>query len=305
MGFAWGLVTPSLVALVGLAVFPLIYLLRISFMNYQMLSVAPPTFIGLGNYIHLFKDPTFWHTLLVTFAFALEMLCFELPVGLLLALLIKGLRRHQQVWVTLLLIPTIISPSVASFQWVQIFDYHFGPLNYLLHLVHIPPSTWTADPRMALPALLVVDFWQWTPFMILLLYAGLQSLPAPVLEAARVDGSTPGQVLWNVILPLLRPVMAVAVILRLIAVFKLFDIVYVMTSGGPGIATETLAMYTYLQAFTYFNMGYAAAIAFVQLVIITILAKLVLGYFGREGLYASRAASASEASLALSAGVET
>ena len=133
-------------------------------------------------------------------------------------------------------------PRLPAFQWVQLFNYQFGPINYLLGLLHLPQPTWTADPALALPCLIFVDFWQWTPFMTLLLFAGLRSLPSSVIDAARVDGSTGWQIVWRIYLPLLRPVIGIAVILRVLMAFKLFDIIYVLTDGGPGTVTENLGL---------------------------------------------------------------
>ncbi len=274
--FGWWLLLPALAVLAANSVFPLLYAVRVSVESYQMLIPVPARFVGLANYAQALHDPLVWHSLEVTLWFVAGVIAFQFPAGLGLALLLHRLPRHQELVATLLLIPTIVSASVVGFQWAQLYNYEFGPLNYLLGLLHLGQPTWTADPHLALPALMFVDFWEWTPFMTLLLFAGLRSLPPQVVEAARVDGSTPGQVVWRVFLPLLRPVVGIALILRIIMAFKLFDIVYVLTAGGPGIATENLAFYTYIQGFRYFNMGYASALSILQLVLITILAKILL-----------------------------
>ncbi len=274
--YPWGLLLPALVLLLALSIVPLIYLLVASFTNYQLLIAAPLRFVGLANYAQLIHDALFWHGLLLTLEFALEVVVVELPVALLVALALFKMHRHAHTVATLLLIPTIISPMVASFQWIQLFNYQFGPVNYLLARLHLGHPLWTASPVTAMPSLLIVDFWEWTPFMILLLFAGLQSLPRSALEAARVDGSTYWQSVRNVVIPLLRPVILVAVILRLVSVFKLFDTVYAVTGGGPGVATENLAFYMYQQAFQYFNISYSGALAMVEIVAVSLLAAGVL-----------------------------
>jgi multiple sugar transport system permease protein len=274
--FGWWLVAPALAVLTLNSVFPLLYALRVSVESYQMLIPVPPRFIGAANYAQVLRDPLFWHSLGVTLWFVGGVVVFQFPAGFGLALLLHRLPRFQEFFATLLLIPTIVSASVVGFQWAQLYNYQFGPVNYLLALLHLGRPTWTADPRLALPALLFVDFWEWTPFMTLLLFAGLRSLPAHVVEAARVDGSTAWQVVWRIYLPLLRPVIGIALILRVILAFKLFDIIYVLTAGGPGIATESLAFFTYIQGFRYFNMGYASALSILQLILITLLAKALL-----------------------------
>jgi len=258
------------------SIFPLIYAVTVAFQSYQVLIPVPHRFIGLRNFEKIFSDDLFWSSLGVTAWFIAGVVLLQFPVGFGLAVLLQRLRRHQDLLVTLLLVPTIISTSVAGFQWVQLFNYQFGPINYLLGLLHLPQPTWTADPTLALPCLVFVDFWQWTPFMTLLLFAGLRSLPSTVVDAARIDGSTGWQLVWRIYLPLLRPVIGIAIILRVLMAFKLFDVIYVLTAGGPGIATENLAFYTYVQGFRYFDMGYAAALSILQLIAVAVLAKLLI-----------------------------
>jgi multiple sugar transport system permease protein len=279
--FALLTVAPATIILIVLSVFPLLYSLRLSFTDQQLLSLVPPRFIGLANYAELLQDNLFWSSLGVTAAFALSVVTVQLGVGLALALALYRLPRYQQFIATLLLIPSILSSSVASFQWRSLFDYSSGPLNYFLGLLHLPLLSWTADPRLALPSLLLVDFWQWTPFVTLLLLAGLHALPASVFEAARVDGSSSWQILRYQTLPLLRRVIAITVILRLIGAFKVFDIIYVLTAGGPGSATESLAFYNYVQGFRYFSVGYSAAMSYVSVIIVIVLARVILGYMER------------------------
>jgi multiple sugar transport system permease protein len=274
--FGWLLMAPCLAMLAANSIFPLIYALAVAFQNYQILIPVPHRFVGLRNFEKPFSDPLFWSSLGVTAWFVAGVVLLQFPAGFGLAILLNRLRRYQNLLATLLLVPTIISTSVAAFQWVQLFNYQFGPLNYLLGLMHLPQPTWTADPALALPCLIFVDFWQWTPFMTLLLFAGLRSLPSGIIDAARVDGSTGWQIVWRIYLPLLRPVIGIAVILRILMAFKLFDVIYVLTAGGPGAATENLAFFTYVQGFRYFNMGYAAALSLLQLVVVTVLAKLLI-----------------------------
>ena len=274
--FGWLLIAPSLAMLAANSIFPLIYVVTVAFQNYQVLIPVPHRFVGFRNFEKIFSDPLFWSSLGVTAWFIAGVLVLQFPVGFGLALLLNRLRRHQDLLATLLLIPTIISTSVASFQWVQLFNYQFGPINYLLGLLRLPQPTWTADPSLALPCLIFVDFWQWTPFMTLLLFAGLRSLPTGLIDAARVDGSTAWQIVGRIYLPLLRPVIGIALILRTLMAFKLFDVIYVLTSGGPGTVTENLAYFTYVQAFRYFNMGYAAALSLLQLVVVVVLAKALI-----------------------------
>lgn len=286
--FGWLLIAPCLAMLAANSIFPLLYVLTVAFQNYQILIPVPHRFIGLKNFEKAFSDPLFWSSLGVTCWFIAGVVFLQFPVGFGLAVLLNRLRRHQELLATLLLVPTIVSTSVAAFQWVQLFNYQFGPINYLLGLMHLPQPTWTADPRLALPCLIFVDFWQWTPFMTLLMFAGLRSLPRSVVDAARVDGSTGWQVVRLIYLPLLKPVIGIAIILRVLMAFKLFDIIYVLTNGGPGAATENLAFFTYVQGFRYFNMGYAAALSLLQLIVVIVLSKLLIGLTARASAVATR-----------------
>jgi multiple sugar transport system permease protein len=287
-GFGWLMIAPCLAVLAANSIFPLIYAVTVAFQSYQILIPVPHRFIGLGNFESIFSDPLFWSSLGVTAWFIAGVVVLQFPVGFGLALLLNQLRRYQEMLATLLLIPTIISTSVAGFQWVQLFNYQFGPINYLLGLLRLPQPTWTADPALALPCLIFVDFWQWTPFMTLLMFAGLRSLPNNIIDAARVDGSTAWQIVWRIYLPLLRPVIGIALILRILMAFKLFDIIYVLTAGGPGTVTENLAFFTYVQGFRYFNMGYAAALSVLQLIAVAVLAKLLIRLTRRAGAVAAK-----------------
>ncbi|WGS24398.1 sugar ABC transporter permease [Bradyrhizobium sp. ISRA464] len=287
----WLMLAPTLAMLAANSIFPLFYALSVSLRNYQMLIPGAHRWIGLSNYLRIFGDPLFWSSLHVTLWFLAGVIFLQFPVGMALALLVNRLRRYQNMIATLLLIPTIISSSVAAFQWTQLFNYQFGPVNYVLGLLHLGQPTWTADPSLALPALIFVDFWQWTPFMTLLLFAGLRSLPDALVEAARMDGSTGWQIVWRIYLPLLRPVIGIALILRILMTFKLFDIIYVLTAGGPGTVTENLAFFTYIQGFRYFNLGYASALAILQLIIVSILAKALIALTRRSSLGGREAAA--------------
>jgi multiple sugar transport system permease protein len=282
--FAWWLMVPALAMFAANALFPLLYALNVSVRNDQLLIPVPPRFVGIANYARIFSDPLFWSSVDVTFWFIAGVVFLQLPAALGLALLFDSLPRWAGVAVTILLVPTIIAPSVVGFQWAQIYNYQFGPLNYLLGLFGFGHPVWTASPTLALPSLIAIDFWEWTPFMVLLLFAGLRSLPTDILEAARIDGSSYPQIFRRVMLPLLRPVIGIALVLRVLMSFKTFDIIYILTAGGPGAATENLAYYTYIQGFRYFNLGYASALAIVQLIVVAALAKALIGLTRRPGL---------------------
>ena len=280
----WRLIAPALAMLALNSIFPLIYALTVSFRNYQLLIPVPHRWIGFANYARIFHDPLFSSSVVVTAWFVAGVVFLQFPAGLGLALLLNRLRRFQDILATLLLIPTIVSSTVAAFQWLQLFNYRFGPLDFMLSRLGLGQPTWTANPSLALPSLMFVDFWQWTPFMTLLLFAGLRSLPSSLVDAAQVDGSSAWQIVWRIYIPLIRPVIGIALILRVLMSFKLFDIIYVLTAGGPGTVTENLAFYTYVQGFRYFNLGYASALAILQLIVVALLAKALIQLTRRPGV---------------------
>jgi multiple sugar transport system permease protein len=292
--FPLWLIAPATLMLVLITVLPFLDAVRTSLTTWNVLSIMPPRFVWFQNYRDALTDPLFWSSFKVTLIFVGGVIVFQLTIGLAIALLINNLPRGQQLVATIIVLPVVLAPMVVGFQWLILMNGDYGPLNYLLQRVGLPALAWTGDTHLALPSLMLVDFWEWTPFVVLLLYAGLRSLPRPVFEASRVDGSTPWQTFWNVTLPLLRPAIAIVLILRIIATFKLFDIIFVLTQGGPGTATENLTYYTYTQGFTYFKYGYATALGLIQMILITILANIVLRYMERPIERIARAAMAGQ-----------
>ena len=290
--FPLWLIAPATLLLVLITVLPFLDAVRTSLTTWNVLSTIPPRFVWFQNYRDALTDPLFWSSFKVTLIFVGGVIVFQLTIGLAIALLINNLPRGQQLVATVIVLPVVLAPMVVGFQWRVLFDGDFGPLDYLLQQIGLPALAWTGDARLALPALMLVDFWEWTPFVVLLLYAGLRSLPRPLFEASRVDGSTPWQTFWNITVPLLRPAIAIVLILRIIATFKLFDIVFVLTQGGPGTATENLTYYTYTQGFTYFKYGYATALGIIEMIMVTILANIVLRYMERPIERIARAAMA-------------
>jgi multiple sugar transport system permease protein len=177
------------------------------------------------------------------------------------------------------LIPVLIAPVVAGFQFRMIYHDRYGPLNYVIELLTFGQwggFAWIADPKVALFAILMTDVWQWTPFLMLIVLAGMQSVPIEFYEAAEVDGASAWQSFWRITVPLLLPVIIVGVLIRAMDSFKLFDIIFLVTGGGPGNVTETISFYTYLQGFKFFSLGYTAAMAFLQLIVIIVIAQAFL-----------------------------
>jgi multiple sugar transport system permease protein len=272
-------VLPAAVTLLAITVFPLVYELRLSFMSWELTTNAPAKFVGLTNFATvLFQDSRFWNAMMVTGILIFAGVTIQLVAGTGLALLLNRLRRRTLL-VSLFLIPVMIAPVVAGFQFRMIYHDQFGPLNYIIELLTGGAwrgFAWIADPRVALVSIMFTDIWQWTPFLMLIVLAGLQSISPEMYEAAQVDGASPAQVFGRVTLPLLLPVIVIGLLIRAMDSFKLFDIIYLVTGGGPGNVTETISFYTYLQGFKFFSLGYTAAMAFLQLIVITLIAQLFI-----------------------------
>jgi multiple sugar transport system permease protein len=285
-GVAILFVLPAALTLLAITIFPLIYELRLVFMSWELTTNAAPTFVGLQNLIDvLFHDERFWSSMRVTLTLIVGGVALQLTIGTGLALLLNRLGRWRAPLVSLFLIPVMIAPVVAGFQFRMIYHDQFGPLNYLIELVTFGlwrGFAWIADPKVALFSILMTDVWQWTPFLMLIVLAGLQSIPQELYEAAEVDGASPWQTFWRVTAPLLLPVIVIGILIRAMDSFKLFDIIYLVTGGGPGNVTETISYYTYLQGFKFFSLGYTAAMAFIQLIVITVIAQVFLRFQKRQ-----------------------
>lgn len=279
-------VLPAALTLLAITVFPLIYELRLVFMSWELTTNAPPQFVGLQNLIRvLFHDARFWASMRVTATLIIFGMVIQLGLGTGLALLLNRLGRWRTPLVSVFLIPVMIAPVVAGFQFRMIYHDQFGPLNYLIELVTFGGwrgLAWIADPQVALFAILMTDVWQWTPFLMLIVLAGLQSIPLELFEAAEVDGASSWQTFWRITLPMLLPVVVIGILIRAMDSFKLFDIIYLVTGGGPGNVTETISFYTYLQGFKFFSLGYTAAMAFIQLIVITLIAQFFLRFQKRQ-----------------------
>jgi len=261
--FNFLLLLPALLIIVFLTVYPIVNVVQLSFYKYDYLR-GIKTFIGVGNYLRLSGDRFFLQGLKNTFLFSITATLTEVLLGLGLALLFN-VRFRGRKW----LLPAVISPMMLSTMvvcaiWRSMYHYDYGILNHLLSLIGLGRVKWLIDPDLALWSVVLVDIWQWTPMAFLILLAGLQSIPRELYEAARVDGATGFKLFRRITLPLLRNHLMLALLLRSIDTFKIFDKVYALTGGGPGSATETISFYVYREGFKYFNMGRASAAAVVM-----------------------------------------
>lgn len=281
-------ILPAVVVLLAITIYPLVRTLYLTVMSLELAMLPVARFVGFDNFIRIFTDDErFWSSMANTGILVGLGVAIQLALGTLLALLLNDMRRGRTLVLTLLLLPVMIAPVVAGFQFRVIFNDTFGPLNYLIGLLSggaLQGPLWLADPNVALYSIMITDVWQWTPFMVLLVLAGLQSVPQEHVEAAEVDGAGYWQTFWRVKIPSMLPIIAIAVLIRGMDAFNksTFDLVYMLTGGGPGSSTETAAYYTYLNGFKFFSMGYTAALAVVQLIIIVIVATVFLQILRRQ-----------------------
>ena len=269
--FRYWLVAPAIFLLLAVGLFPLIYSLIVSFMRIDMMD-TDTSFHGLYNYANLFKDARLWWSLAHTLLITVIALPIELLLGLAMAYLFLERMPGRQIFVSLLVLPTIISPIVAGATWRLLFDNQYGPINQVLgwfagERVNL---LWTIKPNLVYPAIIFCEIWQWTPFMFLILLAALSNVDKSQTEAAEIDGASFIRTFRYIVLPAIWPVMAIAILIRGLDLFRIFDIIWALTSGGPGTMTETISIYTYTQGFKQFETSYTAAIAFLVIVMLTI-----------------------------------
>ena len=264
--------TPSAVFLLLTSVYPLLYSLRLSFYSWNMsIPFSKPVFIGLKNYANLLQDPSFINSVKITLIYVSVAVTVELILGMGLALLATSGVRAMGFIRTVLLFPLMMTPVVAGVLWRTLFHSTYGVINHLIGLVGISPQTWLGSPSQALPAVITVEIWQQLPVVTFVLAAGIQSLPIDMYKAAQVDGASRWQIFWMITLPLLRPVIIVVLLLRIMDAFKVFDIIFTLTYGGPGQVTEVLSMLIYKTGLKFFQIGQASAMSWLFLIFIFII----------------------------------
>ena len=268
--FKYLIVAPAILVLLLIGLFPLVYSLVVSFQSLTM-TEQDTSFAGFANYAQLFHDLRLWQALAHTAIITVIALPLELVLGLLMAQLFLEHMPGRQIFVALLVLPTVISPIVAGANWALMFDVRYGPIGEILSFFAGRPVTilWTINPWFVYPSILICEVWQWTPFMFLLLLAALSNVDRSLTEAAEIDGASYWRTFFKIMLPAIRPVMAIAVLIRGLDLVRLFDIVWALTQGGPGTMSETVSIYTYVQGFSEFETSYTAAIAFLVIVILT------------------------------------
>jgi multiple sugar transport system permease protein len=260
---------PAVIMVALIIVYPVLYTGWMSLHEWFASSLTPPKFIAIANYQKILTaDPRFRDAFFRTLYFALLVVSAETVLGVAMALLFNREFWGRGLVRTLSILPMVATPTAIALIFVMMYHPTLGVMNYLVHLAGLGPFRWTYSSHTALYALALVDVWEWTPLIMLIALAGLAALPKEPYESAVIDGATGLKTLWFITLPLLRPILIVAVLFRAIDALKTFDIIFVMTQGGPSNASETINLLLFNQAFSYFNIGYASSMAVVLFAIV-------------------------------------
>jgi len=267
-------VVPALAATFAIIIFPWLFTLYVSVQDWD--AAGPAGFVGLDNYTRLIFDERFLLSVVRTVYYSVLTVVAPLVLGTIAAVLLHREFRFRGLVRGIFLLPMMATPVAIALVWVMMFHPQFGVLNYLLERVGLPASLWVYAPETVIPALAMVETWQWTPFTMLIVLGGLASLPKDPYESATIDGANAWQTFRHITLPLVMPFIMVAAVLRAIDAFKAFDTIYPITQGGPGTASETINIYLYLQAFSYTHIGSSSAVVVVFFAMILVLAYVMM-----------------------------
>lgn len=277
-GFGRVMAAPGLLALFLVILFPILFTLYTSFFDFTLIEPNHETYVGTAHYERAFGLAEFGNSLYVTLWFVVAVVVLEFLVGFAVALMLNTVERGKAIYYAILLCPLLINPVVVGLIWRMFLHPELGIVNYLIGLVGIPPINWLGDPGNAFWTLVLVDIWHQVSFMIVLLLAGLSALPREPYEAARMEGAGTVQCFLHVTLPLMRPVIMVTLLIRLIFAVKTYDLIYIMTRGGPGQATDLVSYFIYRQAFVGLNIGQASALSVLLLLLVLALTVYLYRY---------------------------
>jgi len=266
---SWVFPAPAVIVLLLIVVFPIAFNLYLAFTKWTI-GLGQPRFIGLDNFIDLLTDERVLNGTWVMIAFSGLSLTLEMALGLLIALYFNREFKGSEAVQAIYIFPFAATPVAVALIWRIMLNPEVGVLNYLLRLVGLPGSLWVASEHTVILSLVMVDVWKWTPMITLIVLAGLKSLPHDPYEAARIDGAGTLQIFWHITLPMIRPVLIAALMLRSLDNLKEFDMIYTITQGGPGIASETLYLYSYNVGFQFFKAGYGSALMVVVFLIVLV-----------------------------------
>ena len=267
-------IIPALFVVAAVIIFPWLFTIYMSAFEWKIGSAAH--FVGLDNYKALFTNQRFIEAVVRTFYFTALAVVAPLVIGTIAALIFHRQFPFRGLLRGVFVLPMMATPVAVALVWTMMFHPQQGVLNYLLSLVGIPPSLWVYSPTLVIPSLVLVEVWHWTPLVMLIVLGGLAALPTEPYESAKLDGASEWQLFRYITLPLVAPFLLVAGVIRTIDALKTFDTIYVITSGGPGTASETINLYLYLQAFAFYNIGNASAVVVIFFTIVMALALLLL-----------------------------
>jgi multiple sugar transport system permease protein len=276
--FGWLLTAPGLGALFVVILFPLLFTLYTSVFDYTLIQPTHDEFVGLGHYQGALDNAEFGQALWVTLRFVAAVVILEFLLGFAVALMLNTVERGKDAYYLILLFPLLMNPVVVGLIWRMLLHPVLGIVNYLLSVMGIGAVDWLGDPQNAFWTIVLVDIWHQVSFMVILLLAGLSALPKEPYEAARMEGASTLQTFVHVTLPLMRPVIAVTLLIRLIFAIRTYDLIYIMTRGGPGQATDLVSYFIYRQAFVGLNIGQAAALSVILLMIVLALTAYLHRY---------------------------
>lgn len=285
---AWLLIAPAFLVVFALIFIPIV---RALWMSLHVIDLKRPAlgqpFVGLGNYADILQDGSFWASVGRTAYFMGLSIALEVVLGVAVAVLLNQSFKGRGLLRALVLIPWALPITIDAIMWKWIYNPSYGALNSLLYQLGLISSyrTWLSDPISAMHMVIVADVWKTTPLVILLTLAALQTIPPALYEAARVDGASAWRSFWSVTLPLLRPTLTIILVIRTMDAFKVFDIIYIMTSGGPSDGTKVIAYYTYLEAFSFLRQGRGAALAWLMTLFIGVMAFFYIRLVNRETEY--------------------
>ncbi len=267
-------VLPALAATFAIIVFPWLFTLYVSLYDWE--SSGPAGFVGLANYTRLVTDGRFLLAIVRTLYYTILTVVAPLVLGTIAAVMLHREFRFRGLVRGIFLLPMMATPVAIALVWTMMFHPQLGVLNYLLSLVGLPPQLWVFDPATVIPSLVLVETWQWTPLVMLIVLGGLAAIPTDPYESATIDGASSWQLFRHITLPLVMPFIMIAGVLRTIDAFKAFDTIYPITQGGPGTASETINIYLYLQAFSYAHIGTSSAVVVVFFAMILVLAYVMV-----------------------------
>lgn len=279
----WVFTLPAVLFVLLMIAFPIAYTGRISLYEWSMSAISPPKWVGLGNYIDLLQDERFWSSLRLTFYHSSVSIVLETVLGVAAALLFSRSFAGKKLVKTVMMLPMVATPVSIGLVWLLIYEPSIGLANQLLKRVGLPTQEWLGSVHQVMPSLILIDVWEWTPMIALIVIAGIAGLPSEPYESAAVDGATPFQRLTRITLPLLMPTIVTAVTLRVIDLLKTFDTIYATTQGGPNFASQTLNLMIFDLAFQNFKLGSASALLILFFAVILLLIVLLTAIRNKLG----------------------